>query len=213
MRRGRYDVSGLTEAQFEPGSRRRVLRNLLGIRSTKAMEETETSALMTAMDDFVRTYDEGHRFRATDIRHLHKRWLGGIYEWAGEYRQVNISKDDFAFAMATRIPALMDAFDREVLGRYTPCRPGAQGAVAYALAETHVELVLIHPFREGNGRIARVLSTLMALQARLPPLDFSAIAGAKKRAYFAAVQAGMDRDYRPMERLFEEILSRSVGGS
>ncbi|TAK86063.1 MAG: hypothetical protein EPO20_09750 [Betaproteobacteria bacterium] len=32
-----------------------------------------------------------------------------------------------------------------------------------ALAETHVELVLIHPFREGNGRIARALSTLMAL--------------------------------------------------
>jgi len=28
-----------------------------------------------------------------------------------------------------------------------------------------VELILIHPFREGNGRIARFLSVLMALQA------------------------------------------------
>ncbi len=34
--------------------------------------------------------------------------------------------------------------------------------------EVHEELVLIHPFREGNGRVARLLSTLMAFQAGLP---------------------------------------------
>jgi len=46
--------------------------------------------------------------------------------------------------------------------------------VIKALAVVHTELVLIHPFRaEGNGRVARMLATLMALQAGLPPLDFS----------------------------------------
>lgn len=82
-----------------------------------------------------------------------------------------------------------------------------------ALAETHVELVLIHPFREGNGRVARFPSILMALQAGLPLLDFSVIAEKKKQAYFAAVQMGMDRDYQPMERLFAEIIERSLASS
>ncbi len=85
--------------------------------------------------------------------------------------------------------------------------------VVHALAETHVELVLIHPFREGNGRVARVLSTLMALQAGLPLLDFGSISGEKKEAYFAAVQAGLDKNYKPMEQLIAEIIERSVAAS
>ena len=41
-------------------------------------------------------------------------------------------------------------------------------------------LALFHPFRDGNGRVSRILSTLMALQAGLPLLDFGVIAGEKK---------------------------------
>ena len=74
-------------------------------------------------------------------------------------------------------------------------------------------LVLIHPFREGNGRVARVLSILMALQAGLPLLDFSLIAEERRPAYFAAIQAGLDKNYGPMERLFAEIIERSVASS
>jgi cell filamentation protein len=45
---------------------------------------------------------------------LHKTWLGEIYEWAGEYRQLNISKDGFLFAVAARIPALMSELEKGV---------------------------------------------------------------------------------------------------
>lgn len=81
------------------------------------------------------------------------------------------------------------------------------------MAETHVELVLIHPFRDGNGRVGRILSILMALQAGLPLLDFGLIAVEKKQVYFAAVQAGLDKNYKPMERLFAEIIERSLAAS
>jgi fido (protein-threonine AMPylation protein) len=84
-----------------------------------------------------------------------------------------------------------------------------QAYVVRALAETHIELVLIHPFRDGNGRLARVLSTLMALQAGLPLLDFSLMAGTGKTAYIAAIQAGLDKHYAPMEKLFGEIIEQS----
>jgi cell filamentation protein len=85
--------------------------------------------------------------------------------------------------------------------------------VIRALAETHVELVLIHPFRDGNGRGARMLSTLMALQAGLPLLDFSLISWDKKKHYFAAVQSGLDKDYGPMAELFAEIIEQSFGSA
>ena len=50
----------------------------------------------------------------------------------------------------------------------------------------------------------------MALQAGLPPLDFTSISGRGRNAYFAAVQAGMDRNYQPMEGLFAGIIGRSL---
>ena len=68
---------------------------------------------------------------------------------------------------------------------------------------------MIHPFRDGNGRLARALSTLMALQAGLPLLDFRVLAGMKKNAYIAPIQAGLDKHYVPMESLLREIIEQS----
>jgi cell filamentation protein len=209
----RYDVSGLPEAQFEPGSNGLVLKNLLGITSKHVMDEAEARALEQAMDALVRTYGETHRFTATDLCDWHRAWLGEIYEWAGHYRRVNVSKDGFPFAVAAQVPVLMDQFERDVLRRCTPCTFAGRAEVVHALAETHVELVLIHPFRDGNGRLARVLSSLMALQAGLPLLDFSLMAGTGKTAYIAAIQAGLDKRYVPMESLFGEVIEPSRSSS
>ena len=78
------------------------------------------------------------------------------------------------------------------------------------MAIVHTELLLIHPFREGNGRLSRLLAMLMALQAGLPPLDFSEFEGERKEEYFAAVRKGLDKDYRPMEKFFNAVISRTL---
>jgi len=74
----------------------------------------------------------------------------------------------------------------------------------------HVELVLIHPFREGNGRTARLLAVLMGLQAGLPALLFENLSGRKRKQYFAAVQAGLDRNYEPMAEMFNGVIWRTL---
>lgn len=206
----RYDVSDLPEAQFEPGSSNQVLRNRLGITSKQRMNEIEAQALGKTLDVLVRQFNETHRFTSADLRDCHRIWLGNIYDWAGNYRQVNLSKDDFLFAAAAQVPFLMQQFEQDVLGRWTPCRFSTCPEIAQALSETHVELVLIHPFRDGNGRLARLVSTLMALQAGLPLLNFSPLAGEKKQAYFRAIRAGMNKDYAPMRQIFEEIIAQSL---
>lgn len=205
----RYDTDDLIEAQFEPGSRGRVLKNLQGIRGKRAMDALEATALAEATDWAIRNVTADQRFKAADICQWHKQWLGAVYEWAGEYRQVNISKGGFPFAMSAQVPRLMQEFERDVLARYTPCAFDDPEKVLEALAITHCELVLIHPFREGNGRVSRLLSTLMALQAGLPLLNFGVIKGKQRKAYFAAVQAGMGRNYRSMQEIFRRVIQAS----
>lgn len=204
----KYDPTGI-EAELEPGSRGRVLRNLLGIVRVRDMNLAESQALELAQDAALDRFDSEHRFTAADICALHRLWLGPIYAWAGEYRRVNIGKGGFQFAHAPLIPGLMTELERGALARHTPCRPANDPEIAAALAEVHAELILVHPFREGNGRLARMLALLMALQAGLPPLDFSPLAGAGRRGYIAAIQAGIGRDYSALAALFAKVIARS----
>lgn len=206
----RYATSHLPEDQYEPGSNGTVLRNLLGIKTREALEHVEEERFERLMEESAARFDRDHRFTAQDIAWLHRFWLEGVFSWAGAFRTVNISKGGFLFASAAHLPELMRQFDNDQLARLTPCRFENIEDVVAALAEVHVELVLIHPFREGNGRISRLLSVLMALQAGLPPLDFSELQGVKREGYFAAVQAGMDRNYQPMARIFSEVIKRTL---
>lgn len=208
---GRYDVSKLVEAQFEPGSRRRVLKNLLGIVRKREMDRMEAQEQLRAVHELIKIYGKRHRFTAADICRIHKIWLGNIYPWAGKYRKVNLTKDNFTFAAANQIPRLMAEIEKGPLREFTPCRFDAIKKIARALAVIHTELVLIHPFRDGNGRVARLLATLMALQAGLPPLDFSSLRGQKRKEYFAAIRAGLDRDYKPMEDIFSAVIRKTFG--
>jgi len=68
--------------------------------------------------------------------------------------------------------------------------------VAHALAAVHTEFILIHPFREGNGRVGRMLAIVMAAQAGYPALDFGHLKGMKKQEYFRAVKAGNGLQFR-----------------
>lgn len=206
----RYDTSGLPEAQFEPGSRKRVLKNMLGTKSKREMDSIEAQEQLRALEVLSGIYAIDHKFTAADISGIHRIWLSGIYEWAGKYRQVNVSKGDFYFAAATQIPKLMDGFESGLLREFTPCGFHTLDEITRALAVVHTELVLIHPFREGNGRVARLLSILMGLQAGLPPLDFSGILSRRKKEYIAAVQAGMGHDYKPMEKIFKSVICRTL---
>jgi cell filamentation protein len=174
------------------------------------MDRAEAETQVAALEKLIRMYDRDHRFKSSDVCAIHEVWLGDIYEWAGKYRNVNVSRDDFHFAAAVQVPGLMSELQKGVLKRFTPCRYDAEEDVITALAEVHTELVLIHPFRDGNGRAARLLAILMALQAGLPILDFTGIRGRKRKEYFSAVRVGMDRDYAPMEKIFRSVVRRTL---
>ncbi len=119
-------------------------------------------------------------------------------------------KDGFPFGYPEQIPKLMTEFEKGPLCQFTPCRFKTLKEVIKALAVVHTELVLIHPFREGNGRVARMLAILMALQAGLPPLDFSGITGKKKKEYIEAIHAGFQGKYKPMEKIFESVIRKTL---
>ncbi|MBL0225605.1 MAG: Fic family protein [Geobacteraceae bacterium] len=206
----RYDTSNQIEDQYEPDSDGTVLRNLLGITSPEEMEIHETADLWIVQGKLFEEISVDQSFTVNDICQMHKQWLGKIYTWAGVPRGVNLSKGGFDFAVAQKIPTLLDEFPMCNHGNTPLSHFDSHDDIAHALAEVHVELMLIHPFREGNGRLGRMLATLMALQAGLPQLEFSEMIGFRREEYFASVRAGLDRNYQPMKKMFSDVIERSV---
>lgn len=192
----RYQVLG-HEGEFEPGSAGLVLANRQGIIDPDEMNTAELYLYEQLYTEVLAVALPRRSLTAADICGWHRRWLGQIYPWAGQLRNVNMSKDGFPFAAAIQLPRLLADFEAKQLSRLTPCMGLAVDQLIAAIAEVHVELILIHPFREGNGRLARLLADVMAVQAGLGPLDYLSWKR-EKGGYIAAIHAGFSGDYQPM---------------
>ncbi len=200
----RYDISEHPEGQFEPGSDKLVLSNKLGVTEPHEMANIELMLLARIQNLIPDIVTEDQALTADDLCEWHRRWLGNVYSWAGKVRSVNIGKDGFLFATAAQIPRLLERFDKDVLSIHTPCVGMTDVALVNAIAVTHIEFILIHPFREGNGRLSRLLANTMAMQAGMPELDFT-LWDENKESYFAAIQHGLT-DYEPMKALVRQVL-------
>ncbi len=209
--RYRTPVGSEVEVQF--GSRGRVLRNLPGLTSKREIDLLEYQELVAVQHHYLQIISATTRFDATMICQMHGDWLHNIYTWAGEYRTVEMEKDGFKWPPAFRIMDNMERFSNEILTVHTPCNSIALSAICHSLAVVHAELLFIHPFREGNGRVARWLADLMAAQAGLPLPDYRlAGRGAKitGKRYISAVQQGYVNNYEPLTAFFEEALRRAM---
>jgi cell filamentation protein len=202
----RYDINGLQNTP-QPGTDGRILANKLGITRREDIDEVELVLLRKLYFSVLHEHLPRDVITVRIIKAWHRRWLGNVYVWAGLERSVNMSKDGFPFAAADRVPALLRTYEDKFLARYTPCMGYTRAALVEAIAITHVEFILIHPFREGNGRIARLLADVMATQAGYGPLDYSSWSAQRPR-YIQAIQAGLVEDYGMMRGWVDNALRR-----
>jgi len=193
----KYEIGG-SQSLYQAGSNDQVLANKLGITDIADIDEAELVLLGKLYEDVLLNNLPLNSITVTDIKTWHRRWLGNVYEWAGDERSVNMSKGDFPFAAAGQISQLLNKFEQDCLNNYTPSIGLNNESIIEAIAVTHIEFILIHPFRDGNGRLSRFLADVMAVQAGLQPLDYTSW-DQNKNEYFAAIQQGMAMNYEPMK--------------
>ena len=102
----RYKVH-TAEGEYQAGSDGRVLKNLLGITSPEEMDEVELGLLIQLYESVLMEDLPVRALTVEDLKIWHRRWLGNVYEWAGQERSVNMGKGGFAFAAAGQIPRLL----------------------------------------------------------------------------------------------------------
>ncbi|WP_375435033.1 Fic/DOC family protein [uncultured Hymenobacter sp.] len=183
-----------------------VLPNLLGLSSLEEVQQVETEGFLLAEQSLLDELREDELFDVAYIREIHRRALGRVYSFAGCYRTVNLSKDGFTFPAAMHLPQSMADFERSMLRPLPDTWPDA-ASLARDVARVHAELLFIHPFREGNGRTARVLANLMAYKNGSTSFQWEALAEPERfNLYVRAVQAAGRLNYEPMEAVIASVL-------
>ena len=117
---------------------------------------------------------------------------------------MNISKGGFPFAAARFLSETMKSFEDEILVPL-PNKYSNRNDLISDIAKVHSELLVIHPFREGNGRTARILANLMSRKQGYGSLLFDTVGEKEFKLYIAAVQKSAEKDYALMKKFIGSI--------
>jgi cell filamentation protein len=100
---------------------------------------------------------------AKGLQQIHAYLFGGLYDFAGQIRQKNISKGGFQFAVS------------RFLGETLKHIEGMSENTFDEIVEKYVEMNIAHPFMEGNGRSARIWLDLILKKRLKKCVDWSRI--------------------------------------
>lgn len=103
-------------------------------------------------------------FDAKHLQSIHKFIFGDIYDWAGEFRQIEIYKGGTEFCEPVKINESINALNQKITHDKF-YRGLSLDETANGLSDILAELNSIHPFREGNGRTQRIFLEQLALNA------------------------------------------------
>lgn len=185
------------------------LPNRKGYTNKTEIDQAEFEGFLTAGILLTNSLTFRTKFNLKYIKKIHLLSLGELYDFAGKWRSVNLSKGGFSFAAAKFLNQTMQNFESEIL-KSLPDKSESKENILDQIAKIHAELLFIHPFREGNGRTARLLADLMCRKYEFEPPRWEMISKDENQPlnfglYVKAVQQAANQDYTLMQKIFKQI--------
>lgn len=157
------------------------LENKLGIKSSAELaREEERISKKKAVELFENGMLENlEAGKFQTLCEIHKYLFDDIYDFAGKIRTVNLSKGNFRFAPLMYLEAAIENIDKMPQNTFDE------------IVEKYVEMNIVHPFREGNGRSMRIWLDMMLKKQIGQVVDWSKI---EKEDYLMAMERSPIKD-------------------
>ncbi len=178
-----------------------VLKNIPGIRNQEILDRFEADRVGQRSLELIERPLSG----LFDIEHLqgiHRYLFQDVYEWAGDFRTVDIAKGNSYFAHVPYIESTLKGLFGE-LSEERHLRGLNQERFASRLAQILGTLNAVHAFREGNGRAQREFVRVLAYKNSYW-IDWSKVS--REELYQASDASFMRGD----NTLFEKLLRRAI---
>lgn len=131
---------------------------------------------------------------AKGLQQIHAYLFGGLYDFAGQIRQKNISKDGFQFAASRYLDETLKKIEAMPETTFNE------------IVEKYVEMNIAHPFMEGNGRTTRIWLDFILKKQLNKCVDWSQIS---KQDYMNAMALSPTKS-TPLKTLLENALTPKI---
>ena len=128
------------------------------------------------------------------LRKIHQYLFEEIYEFAGDFRKVNIAKGNFRFTPLTYLEEAVKNIEKMPQSTYEE------------IIEKYVEMNIAHPFREGNGRSTRIWLDFMLKKQLNVVVDWSKV---DKTDYLLAMERSPVKDVE-IKQLLKQSLTNKI---
>lgn len=133
------------------------------------------------------------------LRQIHLALFGGLYDFAGKIRTLNIAKGGFRFANSMYLDAILPVIENMPEGTFDE------------IIAKYVEMNIAHPFMEGNGRATRIWLDMMLRKSLGQVIDWRKV---DKTLYLQAMERSPINDlelrFLLTQALTSEIDDRDV---
>ncbi len=128
------------------------------------------------------------------LQQIHGYLFGGLYDFAGQVRTLNIAKNGFQFAMARFLTETLKSIDKMPESTFDE------------IADKYVAMNVAHPFLEGNGRSTRIWLDIVLKKNLKLCVDWSKI---NKKDYLTAIKKSVS-DATPIKVLMRSALTDKI---
>lgn len=174
-----------------------MLENKLGLELARMEEQLSKKKAVLLFEKGILDSLPAGKF--STLQAIYRYLFEDIYEFAGEIRKVNMAKGNFRFAPLMYLDAALENIDKMPQSDFDE------------IIEKYVEMNIAHPFREGNGRSARIWLDHMLKQEIGKVIDWSKV---DKEDYLLAMERSPVKDieikYLLKNALTDEVDSREV---
>lgn len=204
-----YNSNAIEGNLLNYGETRLVVEQGLTISGKPLKDTLEAKNLSAAMDmlEELATQHE-HPIRPVDVRAIHAAVLSGIDDInAGKWRdiEVEITGSKYRPSGPEKVPQEMDEFC-DWFERVSIPGESDQNPVLLACA-AHAWFVVIHPFVDGNGRVARILMNLILMRYGYP---IAIVTKDDRSRYYEALEQSQACDLTPFVALISECVHESL---
>lgn len=156
-----------------------MLENKLNINNDVELAKEERITKLRALELFDKNILNDINGTFKGLSKIHKYLFDSIYDFAGNIREVNISKGSFRFASFIYLKDILNKIDMMLEDTFDKT------------IEKYVEMNIAHPFREGNGRSMRIWLDVILKKNLNKVIDWSKV---KKEEYLLAMERSPIKD-------------------
>lgn len=173
-----------------------MIENKLGIADfAELAREEEKISKLKAMQLFESRYLDSLEARTYEaLAKIHQYLFEDIYDFAGQMRKVNIAKGNFRFVPLMYLEEAIKNVENMPQNTFDE------------IIEKYVEMNIVHPFREGNGRSTRIWLDLMLKKNLNVVVDWSKV---EKQDYLLAMERSPIKDVE-IKCLLKEALTEKI---